>query len=367
MRRTSNTDEPSGTLTWATPLLFLLCTLLLLVTAWSPWGVARIHYGTEVYYSSKLSGNEVLWRTLDAHGFLSPDESPLVPLLWEALPLVGLLIVAWYLIGRPGRAGAWLTVLWMFLLSAAFGVALYGQFSLHRTSAVPGLLQTTESQPAVGTWLAIIGLPLTWLVVVLLLRQSGDVSREQRTSFTSHLPHRTARSLFTIGVLAWAFGLVAMPWALASCTPPQHTVFPFAVGQCYGIFEYNALDYGINSYLLHAQSGASWPFAEHIWALLITGALLALILWWRSGRAIATLLVSAIWLFAAAGCAALATLGAIHVLRRPLQAVSAHPGAWTFGQGAWVAGLGMALCAFAIIAYLVTTLTRRSSPVEVAG
>lgn len=348
------------TLAWAPPLLFLLCTLLLLVAMWSPWGFGSLPPASDRVPST---GADALRTALVTWGMGQATPEALASVLWDALPLCGLVLFTEYLIRRPGRLGKALLGLWVLLTTAVSALALYGQFALGGVRPGRGLLQPTDWRPALGAELAIVALPLLGVSLTVLFltegRTGADGAMRSTLPSPSLAPNGTARALFTVGVLAWAVGVFAMPWATAGCVAPQQTLLPIATSRCLGIDGLSALNYGIASSIL-AGTGRWFPSSVQLLELFTTGGALSLYHWWRSRNIHATQIVTVIWLLLAGSGAALAVSGVRLFLPYP-PAVKYGP-AFSLGQGVSVAIGGLALCTLSVVvAYIAAWLALRKS------
>ncbi len=151
--------------------------------------------------------------------------------------------------------------------------------------------------------------------------------------------------LTSAGVLVWALGFVALPWASVNCSGLVLSLNHYVSGSC------GALDAG--DALAYTFAGGNLPVYDLngtiptlIYAVLAGGGLLALLASWRLrglSRGLCVWMTS--WFVAAVVAAGIALKGVPIILRVRPQLGSDTVGVWIIGVGVFVTFAGLVLVA----------------------
>lgn len=215
----------------------------------------------------------------------------------------------------------------------------------------PQLFAIYSITPAYGLWLALLGallgvaaLALAGAAIVTRRRAIGPVTPTIQGEIVTP-GATTTRSLpgagaITGGLILWAWGFFALPWATYNCTQT-----PVLVGVCHGLSVTYALQYGLGNLRSVIEPSAGMIAMT---GLLLVGAILILIAIWRRDITRTLCAWASVWVAFALACAIIGIAGVQQVIKNA-PAVGLPTGDWRADQGVLVVFLALLLVGIGLI------------------
>ncbi|HEX8732705.1 MAG TPA: hypothetical protein VF725_11675 [Ktedonobacterales bacterium] len=214
----------------------------------------------------------------------------------------------------------------------------------------PQLFAIYSIKPAYGLWLALLGgllglaaLALAGVAIVTRRRASRPVTPTIQgeivtpgVSPTRSLPGVGA---ITGGLILWAWGFFALPWATYNCSAPV------LIGVCHGVSVNYALQYGLGGLRAYIEPSAGMIA---ITGLLLIGAALILIAIWRRDITRTLCAWASAWAVLALVCAIMGVVGVQQVIHNA-PSVGLPTGDWRADQGVLVVFLALLLVGIGLI------------------
>lgn len=268
---------------------------------------------------------------------------------WVAVFIAGILLcplICQRLSGRAARLGSlvytsWVVVATILATTAMNALARVVFFPRPVLAPVDYTVTFVEHQPLWGLAFTVLGLGFSWSAAGLLWRER--IRSVPTGSLAPRSPLQLVGAAVTsTGVLVWALGFLALPWATVNCNSLIISLNHYVSGSCAALDAGDALtyaDYG-RSVSANALNGFLAVFA---YGLLAGGALLVLAAsWWhRMSRGLCIWI--SVWYVLALGAAAFALRGVPIILRASPILASGTEGTWVVGPGVFVAFAGLLL------------------------
>lgn len=286
--------------------------------------------------------------------------------VWSALTIAGLLLspLLWQ---TTTRWLQWLALAlyacWLIIIAIVFiGTAqlILGEIpALVKSGAAPYTITLYPYAqrvaiysiiPAYGLWLALLGgllglaaLALAVMAIVTRRRAIAPVMPTIQGEIVTP-GATTTRSLpgvgaITGGLLLWAWGFFALPWA----TPCANA--PVLISSCRGLPGWYTLVVGLD--IFHAVFEPSAMYAIN--GLLLVGALFILVAIWRRDITRTLCAWASVWLAFALGCAVLAVVGVQQIVNDPLKFDLKPISGWHGDQGTLIVFLALLLVGVGLI------------------
>ncbi len=287
--------------------------------------------------------------------------------VWSALTVAGLLLspLLWQ---TTTRWLQWLALAlyacWLIIIAIIFiGVAqlIFGEIPTLAKSGVAPYTVTLypyaqrvaiyNIAPAYGLWLALLA-GLLGLAALALAITAITTRRRAIAPVTPTIQGEivtpgatTTRSLpgvgaITGGLLLWAWGFYALPWATVNCAQA-----PLLIGTCQGLPVTSALQIGLSSMRGYFDPSAA-NFA--MTGLLLVGALAILVAIWRRDITRTLCAWASAWLAYALACAIVGIVGVQQIVS-DAPAVGLPTGDWRGDQGVLIVFLALLLVGIGLI------------------
>lgn len=277
--------------------------------------------------------------------------------VWGGVTSIGVLLapLLWQRATQQGRRLA-LAAFVAWLAAATLATLVLALTLLPFTPTLPPAAQIQITVPARGAgWglvFTVVALAALWYAASALLREArAELGREDVAEASAEpvtRRHRLGGAALSVGILVWAVGFFAVPWATVNCPSLPLTVNHFTEGACGGLDSADALAYQV----AQGVSARTWNIGAGIYPLygiLLGGALLLLAAIWLRPASRLVLGWASVWLLLATGAAFLAYRGVGFITTHPPALSAEASGAWNGATGVAVTLLGLLLAWAAIL------------------
>ncbi len=333
---------------------------LFVYAAFQPWVDVTAYYRDSAGLhsaSTTVTGDQLTYPALPMLVSGAPRiVAALVPFVWIALIAGGALLapILWMRFSRRGtRLAWWMMLAWLAcaLAGAVVAIAAEARFlkDLGKQLAAAGFAEQFGWQ--LDSHLVLVGLALTLAALGILV--SGALGRNARTgvrgSAAMAAPHarRSLRrlapaALVSAGLLVWALGFFAVPWATAGCAGLHLSLNHFITQSCAGMDAADALGssprVGITAIDVSTSTSQSLTL---LYALAAGYTMLVLAVLWRRHLSRSALVGIGTCLLAETVLAGLAARGIGSLLAYPPLGSLATHDPWVVGPGVVIAFAGL--------------------------
>lgn len=272
------------------PHLAVASALLFVLGVWAPWAMDTVTAATPlgpltstVPVSGDSFGFTIVYQAIHPQP-ISLNQPvifwslTLLTLLWDALPLCGLLLslALWQ---HASRVVLRLSLAWLMLSTVGAALGIAHDFSMAGMHACSTGCMTIDGQVSWGVWLTLVALGLAWIALWLLAQrpmQPGSAS-------TRGWRAQVGAGAFAVGVVLWALAILLLPWVTAGCSGIPFSLTHFARGACMGLDGYDVLSAAIynapQSALALGDLDITLGALHIIEFFCATGACLVVLLW----------------------------------------------------------------------------------------
>ncbi|HET9110889.1 MAG TPA: hypothetical protein VFN78_08710 [Ktedonobacterales bacterium] len=309
--------------------------------------------------------------------------------LWSALTITGILLspllwqtsIRWLRWVATALAACWLVVMTVIFAQTAYFILVGLPEQLRRgagpyqATLVPYGIQVAiyNITSAFGLWLALLAVLLGIAAAALAVMASVTYQRARapiaptvQGEIVTPGAARPARSLpgvgaMTGGLLLWAWGFFALPWATINCTQA-----PVLIGTCRGLQGTPVLWIGLDIVRMAFDPSAA---LYAITGLLLVGALMILLSVWRRDITRTLCAWASAWLAFTLACSVVAISGVQQVVS-DAPSVNMPTGDWRGDTGVLVVFLALLLVGIGLIplwAVAVRNAQRREAELRAQG
>ena len=309
--------------------------------------------------------------------------------LWSALTIAGILLspllwqtsVRWLRWVATALAACWLVAMMVIFAQTALLILVGLPEQLRRgagpydATLVPYGIQVAiyNITPAFGLWLALLAallgiaaVGLAALAAATYQRARAPIAPTVQAEIVTPGAARPTRSLpgagaLTGGLLLWAWGFFALPWATINCAQT-----PVLLGTCRGLQGTSVLWIGLNVVRMAFDPSAA---LYAITGLLLIGALMILLAVWRRTITRTLCAWASAWLAFSLACSIVAISGVQQVVS-DVPSVNMPTGDWRGDTGVLVVFLALLLVGIGLIplwAVAVRGAQRREAELRAQG